>query len=294
MSDGTIELGGAQATRLCNCWRLICLDGMVIGFTDTDQSLSFDGTVFEPGSGLNASEVRESSGLAVDSSDVEGVLSAASITSDDVRSGRFDGAVVETWLVDWSEPAARRLLRRATIGEISLQGGRFVASLESAAAPLDKPQGRFVRRSCDAELGDRACKVDLDDPRWHETVDITGVGPERCISIDGGDDFPGGWFEGGLVLWTEGNGRHRSARIRHETADADQRVLELDGNGSGPAEGTRCTLVAGCDKMFRTCREKFANHLNYRGFPHLPGNDVAYTYVVRGVMPLDGKPVVTS
>lgn len=292
MSDETLELGGAQATTLCHCWRLICRDGLVLGFTDTDETLAFDGTSFEPSSGLNASEVRESAGLAVDSSDVEGVLSAASITEDDIRSGRFDGASVETWLVDWSDPAQRRLLRRATIGEISLQGGRFVASLESAAGPLDRPQGRFIRRSCDAELGDDACKVDLDDPRWHENVAIVATGPGRCVEVDGGGDFIAGWFEGGLLLWTDPDGRRRSTRIRREADGEENRVLELDGDGSGPATGTDCILIAGCDKMFRTCQNKFANELNYRGFPHLPGNDSAYVYVVRGAMPLDGKPVV--
>ncbi|WP_114390247.1 DUF2163 domain-containing protein [Notoacmeibacter marinus] len=292
MSEEPMELGKAQATTLCHCWRLTCADGLVLGFTDTDQTLAFGGATFTPNSGLNASEVRESAGLAVDSSDVEGALNAASITEEDVRAGRFDGAVVETWLVNWSDITERRLLRRATIGEISVQGGRFVASLESAAAPLDRPQGRFVRRSCDAELGDEACKVDLNDPRWHEHVTTIGTGPGRCVRVDGGGDFLAGWFEGGVLLWTDTVGRRRSARIRREMANADCRVLELDGNGSGPGQGSLCTLIAGCDKAFHTCREKFVNQVNYRGFPHLPGNDVAYSYVVRGAMPLDGQPVV--
>lgn len=30
---------------------------------------------------------------------------------------------------------------------------------------------------------------------------------------------------------------------------------------------------AGCDKRFTTCRNKFGNGVNFRGFPHLPGND---------------------
>jgi uncharacterized phage protein (TIGR02218 family) len=32
-------------------------------------------------------------------------------------------------------------------------------------------------------------------------------------------------------------------------------------------------LEAGCDKRAETCRLKFANFLNFRGFPHLPGED---------------------
>lgn len=35
----------------------------------------------------------------------------------------------------------------------------------------------------------------------------------------------------------------------------------------------------GCDKSFATCKAKFANGVNFRGFPHLLGNDAAYAYV---------------
>lgn len=33
-------------------------------------------------------------------------------------------------------------------------------------------------------------------------------------------------------------------------------------------------LATGCDQRFATCRDRFANALNFRGFPHMVGNDV--------------------
>jgi uncharacterized phage protein (TIGR02216 family) len=38
-------------------------------------------------------------------------------------------------------------------------------------------------------------------------------------------------------------------------------------------EGDTFGIVAGCDKQFSTCSAKFANTRNFRGFPHVPGND---------------------
>jgi uncharacterized phage protein (TIGR02218 family) len=38
-----------------------------------------------------------------------------------------------------------------------------------------------------------------------------------------------------------------------------------------PGDGV--TLTTGCDKRFATCRDKFSNAINYRGFPHMPGTD---------------------
>ena len=42
------------------------------------------------------------------------------------------------------------------------------------------------------------------------------------------------------------------------------------------------TVTAGCDKSFRTCKAKFDNAVNFRGFPHVPGVDFALTYPDRG------------
>jgi len=46
-----------------------------------------------------------------------------------------------------------------------------------------------------------------------------------------------------------------------------------------PAAGDAVTLTVGCDKSFATCRATFGNSLNFRGFPHMPGSDFAYSYV---------------
>jgi uncharacterized phage protein (TIGR02218 family) len=42
------------------------------------------------------------------------------------------------------------------------------------------------------------------------------------------------------------------------------------------------TITAGCDKRFSTCRARFANAVNFRGFPHIPGNDFVIGYPVPG------------
>jgi len=48
-----------------------------------------------------------------------------------------------------------------------------------------------------------------------------------------------------------------------------------------PAPGTRVSVTAGCDKQFATCRGVFANAANFRGFPHMPGDDFVMQYAVR-------------
>ena len=50
------------------------------------------------------------------------------------------------------------------------------------------------------------------------------------------------------------------------------------------AAGDTFIVTAGCDKRFQTCHDRFNNVLNFRGFPHIPGNDFVISY------PLPGQP----
>ena len=42
--------------------------------------------------------------------------------------------------------------------------------------------------------------------------------------------------------------------------------------------GCRVELREGCDKRFATCVSRFANGVNFRGEPHLPGTDLLTRY----------------
>ena len=60
-------------------------------------------------------------------------------------------------------------------------------------------------------------------------------------------------------------------------------LLELWQRAGEPlALGDAFTVTAGCDKRLATCRDRFANALNFRGFPHIPGNDFVIAYQVPG------------
>ena len=54
------------------------------------------------------------------------------------------------------------------------------------------------------------------------------------------------------------------------------------------AVGDTFRVTAGCDKRFATCRHEFANVANFRGFPHMPGNDFVAPLAAQGEPGLDG------
>lgn len=144
-------------TTLAWCWRIVRADGVTLGFTDHDRTLTFDGTDFEPESGFAASEVRSGSDLSVDAQDAQGVLSSDRITETDILDGRWDNAAVEVWRVNWAATSQRLLMRRGAIGQIRRGRLAFVAEVRSLAHVLGQTVGRTFQASCDATLGDARC-----------------------------------------------------------------------------------------------------------------------------------------
>jgi len=280
-----------EATTVCHCWRLTRRDGTVSGFTDHDRRLTVDGTAFEPDSGFSASEARDTLGLAIDTVDVEGAVSSSGISEADIAAGLYDDATVETLLVNWQSPADFARLRSATIGRITRRDNAFVAELKSFAHRLDQIQGRTVTRSCDAELGDTRCRFLIDQPGFSGAGTVASVAGD-VVTAGGLDGFASGWFTHGVLEWASGALAGRSSRVVAHRRTAEGVVLVLQRTGGPAAEiGDAFAIRAGCDKRFATCREKFANGVNFRGFPHLPGNDAAYGYVADGIV-FDGKPLV--
>ncbi len=278
---------GRSVTTLCNAWRLTFADGAQLGFTDHDRPIEIDGLAFEPQSGMSASEVRQSLGLAVDSVDVSGALSSEAIRETDILSGRFDGAVVETLLVDWTNADAHTVERTATVGRISRGDGAFTAELDTFARGFDQPHGRYFRRGCDAEVGDVRCGVDLAATAYKGSGTVTSVSSLGIATVTGLDTFQAGWFAGGIASFASAGRRRVIAQARSGLSD----VLTLADGPRPVVAGELFDITVGCDKGFATCREKFANGINFQGFPHLPGNDAAYAYAKEDAV-FDGSPLV--
>ncbi|MET3790622.1 DUF2163 domain-containing protein [Aquamicrobium terrae] len=269
-------------TTLAWCWRIARADGTTFGFTDHDGTLTFDGTGFEPESGLTASEVRSGSDLSVDAQDAEGVLTSDRITETDILDGRWDNAEVEVWRVNWSDPAQRVLMRRGAIGQIRRGRLAFVAEVRSLAHVLGQTVGRTFQATCDAALGDGRCGVDLDASAFRGTGVVIDLLRDRTFTASGLGAFAAGWFTFGTVEWTSGaNAGRRAEIIAHDLTDGIAVLTLLEAPVRSIAEGDGFTIRAGCDKRMETCGAKFANTANFRGFLHIPGQDAVLRYATK-------------
>ncbi|GHE00321.1 gene transfer agent protein [Defluviimonas sp. 20V17] len=262
------------AAALCRCWAVQRTDGTVFGFTDHDRDLAFDGIDFRADSGMSARALTQSTGLSVDNTEALGALSDSAVTEADIVAGRFDGAEVRAWLVDWTDVAARQMLFRGQIGELTRSGGAFTAELRGLTEALNQPQGRVYQAGCSAVLGDAACKVDLAAPGYVSDRPAERVEEGRIFHFADFTGFDDRWFEKGRLEVLSGAAKGLVAVVKNDRLSAAGRAIELWESLPVPvAAGDLLRITAGCDKRAETCRLKFHNLLNFRGFPDIPGED---------------------
>lgn len=262
----------SEHTTLALCWRIVRSDGVALGFTTHDVPIDHDGLRHAPAPGMIPSAIAQSGGLDAETMDIGGALAADAMTANDLASGRYDDAAVTVFMIDWRVPdAGTLLLARGTLGSIECRsdsaGGSYTAELLGPTSGLDAITVETCSPDCRAELGDRRCRVDLApltllaraaQSPTRDTVVVSGVvDPQRFA-----------------------NGRLRP--LGGANAGIDRRICALDGNRLilfealpfALADDTRIELREGCDKRLATCGDRFANAINFRGEPHVPGTDM--------------------
>ncbi len=261
-------------TTLARCWVVQRRDGVTYGFTDHDRALNFDGITFKADAGMTARAIMSATGLSVDNSEAMGALSDAAITEDDIEAGRFDGAEVKAWLVNWANVAIRSLRFAGSIGELRRAGGAFHAELRGLTEALNQTQGRVYQTPCSAILGDADCRFSLNKDGYSKELAVEVLEDGRRFRFADMASFEPAWFERGRLQVLTGAAEGLIGAIKRDRFVGTTREIEVWQAFRTPIKaGDVIRLEAGCDKRHQTCRTKFDNILNFRGFPDIPGDD---------------------
>lgn len=275
-----MNIASGELTTLALCWRLVRRDGAALGFTTHDRDLRIGGLAYRAAPGMLPSAIAQAEGLDVDSLDVSGALTSDAITAADLESGRWDGARVRVFAADWERPDAAPIpLARGELGAVSIKGASFEAELRGPAAVLEGPVCEATSPECRAELGDKRCRVDLAGRVLR--VAAASCDADGVVAVAGAGDLAR--FRFGRLRWLAG----ANAGVASPIVDAGAAASAGSAQGwvrlrepapFAVAAGTAAELREGCDKRLETCRDRFANVPNFRGEPHLPGNDLLTRY----------------
>lgn len=273
MKTQSVALAAHRAggtTTLAYCWRLERLDGQIFRFTSLDVNLEFEGELYLSAQGFTPSPIQNAADLSVTNLDVVGPINTVSIEETDVIAGLWDAATVEVFEVNYRDMSQGRMkLLNGKLGNLNAGQVQFEAEQRGIEQAFQQPFGRVFAPTCDATLGDARCGVHL--PALTVAGTVTAVTSRRefvASALAQATDF----FGGGLVEWTAGaNVGVRMEVQRFIPGGAFELVLQL------PYDlqvGDTFTVSPGCRKRRNEdCRDKFANAVNFRGFPDIPGNN---------------------
>lgn len=260
-----------ELTTLAFCWRLDRRDGITLGFTSHDRDLELDTLLYRASPGMVPSAIEKSTSFDADSVDLSGVLATDAITNDDLIAGRWDGARLRLFAVDWTNPdTAPFVLVSGSLGSVQVAGEQFQVELRGASAVLDAPVIETTSPDCRAALGDKRCRVDMSG-RWAIVTSVAASGAVTTV----GQSLPPGLYAYGYLRWLDGANSGLGGMI----AANDSGSVTLAEPPAFPVQaGDRAEIAQGCDRRFETCVARFDNGLNFRGEPHLPGNDLLTRY----------------
>jgi uncharacterized phage protein (TIGR02218 family) len=258
-------------TTLAFCWRLTRRDGITLGFTSHDRDVSVNGLVYRAAPGMVPSSVELTSGFDRDSVELAGALTSDAMREEDLIAGRWDGAQLLLFLSDWTAPGVQvQHLVRGELGNVSTADGRFTVDLLGPTHVFDAPVVEETSPGCRAFLGDHRCRVDMAGRSRMTTIQTV---ESNAITVTA--PLVEGVYETGQLRWLDGPNAGLAVMIAVQQGN----TLYLSKRPQfAVTAGTQVSLIEGCDGRFSTCTTRFNNAVNFRGEPHLPGNDLLMRY----------------
>ncbi len=254
-------------------WRLERRDGVTIGITSHDHNLEMGGLLYRSSPGLEPATILHSSDLENDGLEIRGAIDNDALNEENLFAGRWDNARLTISLINWTDPdTAPRVLAHGVLGEISTQDGAFEVGVNSLKALLDRPAFPVTSPHCRAQFCDAACGLSRERFRHVASVqsaagNVITFDPELS-ALNGNASF-------GRLRWLQGE---NCGYVNCVVANAGSVVTLAEAPRFPVLAGQRAEIFEDCDKMLSTCATRYGNAINFRGEPHLPGNDLLMRY----------------
>lgn len=255
-------------------------DTTVLRYTSADIDLTYAGNVYSSrGPKITRGKTRVVVGIQVDTldltvySDATHLVGAQSFAKA-INSGVFDGCdftLRRAFMPTWGDTSVGSIIM--FMGQFSeVVFGRFETKIriKSDLQMLDLNMPRVVyQASCSNTLFDPACAV---VKASFKSVTATTSGSTKS-QLNCGLAQASAYFDNGTILFTTGANTGVARTVKSYTPGVVQLIYALP---LTPGVGDAFDIYPGCDKVYDTCRDKFSNQLNFRGFPFVPLPEVSY------------------
>ncbi|CAK8163528.1 putative Beta tubulin [Candidatus Xenohaliotis californiensis] len=265
-----------KVSSIALCWKIARLDGTALYFTNHDNDIVHNGTMYIATISFNPSELSQSIKMDNGGFEIDGIIDSKLIKRHDLISGLYDGAEIHYLLIDTEDefkPAV--LVRHGYINAIKIIGETFVAEIEDVLSKSSNNICASYSMLCRASIGDALCKIDL------TKISVSGT-VERATSnrvfFDSRLIPDSGRYTAGKIIFTSGLNRGSTFTIKKHVYGEVALTTSPD---FAITAGDQYNITPGCEKTIEACFFKFGNSINFRGEPYIPVNENGSRVVVK-------------
>lgn len=262
-------------TCLTRLLEIVLSTGTRIFMTDFDIDLvapAFDATeqTWSSKGGFTCSAIQSNVGTNSSNVTVEVALNVGTITKAMIEGGLLDDASVIIQIVDWQAPDNGAI--EVFHGRVKTQDYADQLSVKFDVEPLFSRDVMLTvehfTSNCRADLYDARCKIDKDLTANKSTFTVA-ADASNLQSFTTGLTQANGYFDFGLVVFSTGNNAGVAVEVGSYLNASGAIKLKLI-TPYPILAGDTGIIYRGCDKIITTCRDKWANVVNFRGEPFLP------------------------
>jgi len=272
---------GSGTTTFAILVKITRPDGLIYGFTTHDRSLTYPltslGIVYNSGQeSQDLTDLTHSSDLEVDDATASGLINNT-IEEEEIEAGLWSGSKINVYRVNWNNLAqGHEVLGAGELGEVKFDSHKYSVEFMSRLHKLGRIITRHYLPTCDADLGNARCKVNIEP--LAVTSAVTTATSNRIFTASGVASAAQ-YHTYGKLLWLTGLNAGRSMEVKEQLAGG---VFELQLTMYyAITVGDTFKAYPGCNKLLRTglnlylgdCKVKFSNAVNFRGFDLVPGID---------------------
>jgi uncharacterized phage protein (TIGR02218 family) len=160
------------------------------------------------------------------------------------------------------------------VAEVETAGTLCTIKILSVRRRFERLVPRYTyQASCNHVTYGPLCKLDIADFTTTTVLGDSGVywGIEGRIAAAEINNHPIGYYDGGTLVWVDGDGHEHRRMIRASASGGGgmfylEKPMPAD---FSPPTGRTVDMIAGDDHTFATCHTRFANTPNFGGFPYM-------------------------
>ncbi|AZL15539.1 DUF2163 domain-containing protein [Rickettsiales endosymbiont of Stachyamoeba lipophora] len=257
-----------NVTTIATCIWIKLKNHKILGFTNHSYNLTINDIAYYSIPNSNISAIAKTQGLEADNLNISTIVDHHFIKPQEINSGLYDQAEIEIFTVDYLNPNEHKIsLQKGYIGEIKLIGDQFFAEINSLEASTDQTIIGVYSPTCRVKFCGKSCGIE--ESKYTFSSEITSVITQSKLTIKP-LDLPRNYFNYGQIYFEDGDYSQQKFNIKSH----NYKIITLNYSlPFKPQLGQEIKLIAGCDKTFNSCCDKFYNAINFRGEPHLPGLD---------------------